>query len=155
MVDTFLMTAASVSSVNHSGVGCPKSMPATRVIARWSLTHGIAESAQEKHWCAGVVPVDLTGWPAFTALQERGFYKLDDPRNVLSNCIDKWATWCWRCWAQRYGAQTEGSEDSRCRPVLRQVPKRRTPASKPTGNSIAGPKDLGSCPKPSNSGVAA
>jgi hypothetical protein len=37
---------------------------------------------KEKHWCAGVVPVDLTGWPVFTALQGRGFYRIDDPRNV-------------------------------------------------------------------------
>jgi hypothetical protein len=37
---------------------------------------------KEKHWCAGVVPVDLTGWPTFTDLQERGFYKIEDPRNV-------------------------------------------------------------------------
>jgi hypothetical protein len=37
---------------------------------------------KEKHWCAGVVPVDLTDWPGFAALQERGFYRIDDPRNV-------------------------------------------------------------------------
>jgi hypothetical protein len=36
----------------------------------------------EKRWCAGVVPVDLIGWAAFTASQERGFYRIDDPRNV-------------------------------------------------------------------------
>jgi hypothetical protein len=37
---------------------------------------------KEKHWCVGVVPVDLTDWPAFTAFQERGFYRIDAPQSV-------------------------------------------------------------------------
>jgi hypothetical protein len=35
-----------------------------------------------KHWCVGVVPVDIADWPAFTASQEGGFFRICDPRNV-------------------------------------------------------------------------